>query len=405
VKYAKDGIRLTLLTYVFLLFLGMFIYTLIPYSKGINVTNPSDLTQYLTGAGIVRDGKIKALYERSTQVEYQNKLVEPKRVNGLLAFRTPPIIAALFIPLTFLKHSTTFSIICAINCLLLLLTIYLTSKELKLNKHSLLIGTLFLPLFIPLWATFAASQVTILILFFIVMSYIKINKAQYLRAGLLLGLLFLKAEFLILIPLVLACSPIKKSLKVAKGVAISITALILINVFLMGPSFLTVYPKFLFQSENINYGTAPTHNFNLTAVYPLNSSLAFSIAAYLFFLIVIYISRRKGMPAHLLFAVCVLLTPLLNIHTMPTDLVVLIVPLYLVIDYFWKKKRFVEAAVSAFLLFLAPWFGIGDAKYISVGILTLISVAIYLLIFWRRWEESNPRPEIPSHDLYKLSQN
>lgn len=205
-----------------------------------------------------------------------------------------------------------------------------------------------------------------------------------LLAGLVVGFVLLKPQFLIIIPmLVVLFSKDKKVKSLLIGIVSSLAVLVVLNIGLYGIGFLTTYPKFLFLSESVSYGTNVLLNYNLSS----SLSLLISNSTYLKVTTVIVnlllygavlltlAKKNEYINKDLAFAAIVFFTPLINLHTMPVDIVVFLLPLYLVSSDFYRKSDNRRLYSFLILMFLLSWSGF---LYLQFG-----TTLVYLILaFW-----------------------
>jgi len=242
-------------------------------------------------------------------------------------------------------------------------------------------------------------------------TFLLLNKKRPFLAGLVIGLTFLRPQFLAVIPLISAVYYQKGSLKrFLTGACLSLAVLLTINCLLYGPGFIKFYPIFLFVTESLSYGTNTFFNYNIssllsliTAAQPLVNYLNLAINTVMYLLVLGWLmvnSSRIDKP--LAFSAVVMLTPLLGLHTLPVDLVVLLLPLYVVCGYFYQRGRIREAGWFCGLLLILPW-----GAYLYLNFLTTIIFIIMGLWILKRslgGDGGNRTPVLKAQNtkVYKL---
>ncbi len=381
----------TLLLTAFLIFASLFLLESMTNKIKVRVgrnwiedNNPPDFLMYYTGAKIIKDEGIKKLYDWDAQVETQSELAGLEKMKGILAFRAPPITGLLVRPLAEMSYTEAFYPLALVNIILVVLILAVYYKMVTVDKKIWFYLLLALPWYIPIWSNVSAGQISLLILLIISLTYYFIKNRRMLLAGLVVGFVLLKPQFLIIIPmLVVLFSKDKKVKSLLIGIVSSLAVLVVLNIGLYGIGFLTTYPKFLFLSESVSYGTNVLLNYNLSS----SLSLLISNSTYLKVTTVIVnlllygavlltlAKKNEYINKDLAFAAIVFFTPLINLHTMPVDIVVFLLPLYLVSSDFYRKSDNRRLYSFLILMFLLSWSGF---LYLQFG-----TTLVYLILaFW-----------------------
>jgi hypothetical protein len=309
------------------------------------VKNPSrinDLLNYKTGASIVYSNETNKIYNRETQIKHQQATAKPISFDGLLAFRTAPTTAVLYIPFLFIKSPLDIYLFAFINCAILGAIIYLCSKFTGKKPRDYLTVLALLPFFYPLFDLLINFQLGLLITSVVMLSAYFINNKGYALAGITASILFLKPVMLpvciALIVFTWAEKNMKALIKFTNALAISLGGIVLINTYLYGLNFLSDYINFIFASESSDFGTKLVTNFNLTLILQtfIKDPATLKYVAVLLGLAALttltWIASNKINEKNkwTIFSVMVGIIPFINLHTMPNDLVILIIPLLLV---------------------------------------------------------------------------
>lgn len=385
-KLSSDKPKVILYSYFFVSLLILFIGTLGPYSD-YTKTDPeklNDLIAFIVGASIVRDGKVKELYNRDLQVMYQDTIIAPNDINGLLSFRLLPLTAYLYVPLLYLEPIVAFYTQAGINMVLLFLSMWVIKKSFQLNSDVFWLCTSTVLSFIPFRATVLGGQLSTLMLLILCTSIYLAKCSRYFFAGALLGLLFLKVSLVALVPFFFITEYLqnKRSVKgLGLGFLLSSFTIIGINILIYGPNLLTVYPHYLILSESVRYGTALVRNFNPTSVMSLltdnklylfggSAAISLIIAGLFLFLF------RKTKNFDLLYATVPALGLFLNLHTMTTDLTLLILSVYLMGNYYFTGAKnlligLLKCFGVIFIFFISTWVAIYDLQIVGLIVMLL----------------------------------
>ncbi|OGC54828.1 hypothetical protein A2425_02410 [candidate division WWE3 bacterium RIFOXYC1_FULL_42_17] len=371
------------------------VYYLLPQFSDVKTQDPehpSDFLMYLTGATIVREGKISNLYDYETQRSYQRSIsgtTPTELITGVLAFRTPPTTAWLYSLLPVQDSVKSFWIVVFINSVCIVTAIYLLSGSLiKTCVYSTAVT-----FFLSFWMTLIGGHPNGLLLLIMVLAYTALKNKRPGVAGIITGFLFLKPTFLLLVPFMFLLTKDKKQLFSYAGFfLLTILFLIGVNTAIFGPRFVQTYIPYLINSENSSYGTDISNNTNLTAVmYTVQKWLGSAhstwipigvvVALNIFSLLAIYKKRLIFSPAHGFGLICLLL-PLLNLHTMHADLLVHLIPLILIVGTLVKNKRWLLAVILAIVLIILPWYSLADLEWLVTLVILGLS---FLLLNNLKW--------------------
>ena len=190
------------------------VYYLLPQFSDVKTQDPehpSDFLMYLTGATIVREGKISNLYDYETQRSYQRSIsgtTPTELITGVLAFRTPPTTAWLYSLLPVQDSVKSFWIVVFINSVCIVTAIYLLSGSLiKTCVYSTAVT-----FFLSFWMTLIGGHPNGLLLLIMVLAYTALKNKRPGVAGIITGFLFLKPTFLLLVPFMFLLTKDKKQL-------------------------------------------------------------------------------------------------------------------------------------------------------------------------------------------------
>ena len=343
-----------------------------------NFTLSTDVISFLTGAKIIREGKVNFIYDIQTQHYYQNLVVSPYEKKMLLPFRNFPLVAVFYIPFLQTNLVDAYKIIFVVN-ILLLLTFHRDFKIYfpKLKKYKYLF---FLPLiFYPSISNLIVGQYTPLVLLLFLFIYIFIKKEKSLLVGFLTSLLLIKSQYLLFSPFLYILVKDKK--RYFLGFIIGFLLFMALNVLIAGSlrPFMN-YPDFILMTESPLYGSRP---FQMYTLYGLIKSVFQSVkTSYLISInLLIYVAtcvlvftRRKifsKLRFNDLFTIGILCTILFSVHALTHDLMLFLIPIYL---YLVSGKK--EDLIKAGYIFVMT----GVFSLAAVGFATTV-LMIILLIF------------------------
>ncbi len=358
-----------------------------PYSDYKKLNGTTDFIAFLVGGNIAASGNISNLYDLTHQTAVQNQLLEPVSLNGVLAFINPPVTAYFYAPLANLSMTSAFWAVVSVNTFLIAISLVLLLMNTNLDYRIAGLYIVLIPWHFSFWHTLIGGQPAGVILFLLTLSYVFLKKGNYFISGVLIGFLFIKPQFL-LIALLLAFSihNIKSRKSFIFGAALSVLFMCVVNSLLYGWDFLPDYISLLFFTDSSNYGTSIKFNFNLVSVmsfFTQSNSHAKTASMLLITPIYLYVTKRLNKLnintniSHL-FSIAVFFTPILNLHTMNTDLLVYLIPLFL-----WSRtcvvKNYVAAETLIFIMvFLVPWLALYSLQWMLT--LVLLGFGFYLLL-------------------------
>ncbi len=395
-----------------------------------------DFQAYYSIGYITKEFGVRGLYnfdnQRKGQEEatHKNGLLKPKEsFVGLMSIRIPPVTALIFVPLAKLPYNLAYKIVLAINTLLLGgLAVFIHHHkvfgEVKFKKLCLL----FL-IFPPLFENLNGGQISFLLLWIITISFWLRKNGKNLESGLVLSLTAIKPNFLIL-PFLAGIADFgeflagkKPGVKSEKfpgflaGIIAGLTILLFLNYLLYGKGFLPTYAKFLMESESYEYGTRVRLNFNVSSIlekFSLEQSkinkMNFFINTFLLgiisldFLLKPFLGGWKSWEKSLAkksreekFMLATLFTPILNLHTMPVDMSVVILPILFFGSYFafgnyWNYGKETKTKTIAPKMFLytavfSPWLMYFNLVFVATTIYLILGFAVY--IFYAKYSRSS----------------
>ena len=260
--------------YIFVSLLLIFVGTLGTYSDytKTNVKKLNDFIAFMVGASIVRDGRVKEIYNRDLQIHYQDTIMAPNKLPGLLSFRLLPFAAYFYVPLLYLKPVTAFYTQTAINMVLLFLSIWVIKITFRIHPDVFWLCTTTILGFIPFRTVVLGGQLSALILLMFCISIYLAKHSKYFPAGVLLGSTFLKVNLLALVPFFFIVEYLKNKKSVrglGAGFLLSSLIIVGINILIYGPGLITFYPRYLLTSETVSFGTSLIRNYNPTSLMEL----------------------------------------------------------------------------------------------------------------------------------------
>lgn len=366
----------------------------------------SDFRAQYTGATLASQKKYLQLYDLKSQFAIQKKLFPKLNFEQLLPFFSPPLIAFFLSPLALFKFNTAYLIFCLFLIFLLILTSLLFLQRTKIAKKTKQLFNLgrydslilLISLF-PYWMNILITQLSFLWILSFFFTYLFLEQKKYFRAGLILSLLSLKIH-LLFVPLLFFV--IIGQLRVLKGIITGIFSLIILQISFFGFATLEKYFELLvslnFYSDR--FGLNPSHQVSLKGTLywflqgKIDSYLIFDSWAIAIFIILLssiifwrnnqQILGRAIIKLH--WSGVILITLMTSPHTHYQDLALLIIPIFLILQYFLNdylplkkglSKKFLFPFVKYVVFFLLIIFSAFTAYFPPLSIIVYI-ILLYL---------------------------
>jgi len=246
-KYAVVGLAF------FSLFFALLYFIIVPFPF-FN----SDLTNFLTGAQILRSSSRAELYNSAAQSHFQSRLLAPYHFHPayLLPFRYPPLVALLYLPLTLVPFIYAYFLNWLFLLSVLFLGLYLFYKHFSFPFLWLVPFA-----FTPFVYSLLLGQPSVIIALSPVLIYHFFSRKLFFTSGFSALLLLIKPQyFLVALPFLCLASPGKKFLL---GLVSGLITILVTGYLLVGPGFLFEYPRFIFSTESSRFGTLSALLINL----------------------------------------------------------------------------------------------------------------------------------------------
>jgi hypothetical protein len=334
----------------------------------------------ITGGMIIREGKAKDLYNNETQLYYQNKVTYPYEKHILLPFRNIPIVGFLYIPFTYmsLKMATISIFVINLGILFFFHKLFISNVPGLSESKQLLLLTLS---YWPSVATLISGQIVGLILIAFALIFLTLIKKKYLLTGIFTSLLFLRPQTILFLPMLLLM--VRNRKKFLAGFILSGLIIFMLNICISGAGVIFGFPKFVFSIENTFFNgrlsDVSSVYFTIKQLFPSVGSsglLVINGLLYLFFLIIFFI-KRKSLSLIAGYSASLLITLLFSIHILSHDLIILLIPIYLILSKNTiKPKNFFQNKL-VLLLFFTPFLYLVGVPTIST--LLLLCVLFYFI--------------------------
>ena len=212
--------------------------TLTPWPDAIFIT---DFSQFWTSAWIIRDGATPMLFDMNVQAAFTKRLILEAATTDTgrsLVFRDPyfypPPLALLFVSLTILPLPWAFATWSIVSLLL-----FATAVALPLRSHPLR-GTLAAAMlsYLGVIMTLREGQMNALLPLSLTLSMLALSRGQPFLGGVLIGLLWLKPQYAVLLPLVFL---FKRRWRELGGMMVTGLALASLSFAMLGTSGMIAY--------------------------------------------------------------------------------------------------------------------------------------------------------------------
>lgn len=184
----------------------------------------TDYIQFYTAGMTLRNGDSDQLYDFAYQQQLQQEIAGPE-FDTFHAFITPPFLALIYVPLSFIPYSLSFGI----WSILCLIALWLSLRLLGFSRPKT--EFLWTLSWFPVFATISFGQNSILSLILLTLSYVLWKRDKKLTAGLICSLLLYKPQLLLGVGILWALEW-RRSWRALLGLCTGAMALILLNFWL-----------------------------------------------------------------------------------------------------------------------------------------------------------------------------
>lgn len=333
----------------------------------------TDYLQFHTAGLAVRQGDSQKLYDFDYQARLELQIAGPELVN-FHAFITPPFLAYIFVPLSYLTYPMSFFLwsIFGLFCL------YLSLRWLTVNNpNKVLLWSL---TFFPVFAAISFGQNSLLSLLILTMTFILWRKRLPFLAGLAISFILYKPQLVLGVGL-LWLLEWRRDWKAILGLVSGAIGLVVISIVTM-PEASKAYLELsrgaissMLSWEQFPRWHAHTWRAFWYLLLPNNLSLAeilgifFSISSVVFFLLFWKKFRNENM---LIFAAAVCLTLWVSPHTMVYDWAIMLIPAVIL----WEGQADLRHVWKT--LFTALWIALFLGGSLTVAQLKILPIAMQI---------------------------
>ena len=350
-----------------------------------------DFLQFRIAASLIAHGRATELYDDRVLAEGIRQIVG-RETSVYLQYFYGPQVALSFIPLGRFSFPTQAEIWVTLSSLMYFGCIYLLWKRcsrLHLYPGLVFVCALAYP---PLFHFFVRGQLSALVLVCFTAACLAFNARRHWLAGVALGFLVFKPQFLVAIPLVLL---VAQAWRVFAGLAISASAQLAFTFLHFGPAVMRSYIDMLLHSASrpgsteLSLSPIQMHSLRsfwaLLIPWPRGVWVLYILSSLAVIAMAVAVWRSSSPPA-LRFSALVLAAVLVNPHIYIYDLLALAPVFLLLAD--WNRtgtpSRFSPALrVLLYLAFILPLLG-----PLSRWTHLQLSVPAFVVLLWVLWRHS-----------------
>ena len=354
-----------------------------------------DFIQFPISARLIAEGRISSLYD--TQVLNQQIRAIAGNTKAYLEFYQAPQIVLPFMALSRFSFLTQATIWVTLSLLIYFSCLYELWKACSALKPYPKLVALCAAAYPPLFHFFVRGQLSVLILLCFTGAYLAFRARRDWLAGIALGCLVFKPQFLVAIPVVLLAAQAWKALA---GLIISAAAQLAFSLVFFGQAVLRTYVSVLLHhASQPELSLSPDQMHSLRAFWALLIPSA-SIVWVLYFLsCVAAVSLaaaiwKSSSPLTLRFSALTLAAVLVNPHLFVYDLLALVPVFILTAEWILSHDPQLSSSLFAGLLYLAfvlPLFG-PLSRWIHIQ----LSVIVFVALLWILYRDRSPLASVES---------
>jgi len=361
-----------------------------------------DFLQFPISARLIAQHRAQDLYNDQV-LNDQIRAIVGRDTHVFLRYFYGPQVALAFLPLVRLSFLTQALIWMALSLLMYFACIHLLWKlcpALRSHRPLVAICALAYP---PLFHFLVRGQISALILLCFTLAYLAFEKDRPWLAGIALGFLAFKPQFLLAVPLVLLLA---RSWKAFLGLAISATTQLSFALLYFGSGVMRSYVVTLLHSASrpatteLTFSPIQMHSlrsfFVLLIPWPNVVLIAYLIASIAVIALATSIWKSSSRLA-IRFSALILAAVLVNPHIYIYDLLALAPALLLLANYAVENahnRSIASLGPLLYLAFLLPLFG-PLARWTHLQ----LSVPVFAALLWLLWRISRNQHETPGHKL------
>jgi hypothetical protein len=361
-----------------------------------------DFLPLYVSAQLIGQNRAAEIYEPQV-VSDSVRAIVPQATTVRLPYLYGPQVAFLVAPLARLLFPVAARIWVALSLLVYAGCIYLVWKPCATLHAQWGVVAVCAIAFPPLFHFLVRGQLSALVLACFTAAYLAFRADRSWLAGIVLGLLVFKPQFLIAIPLVLL---IGQAWRAFSGLVIAAAAQLAFTAIYFGSAVMHAYFGTLWHISRavdaVELGLAPIQMHSLRSFWLLLiPSPEISFALYILTSIAVVVIAaaiwKSSSPLALRFSALTLAAVLVNPHLFIYDLLVLAPALLLLVDWTLTHAQHPDSdslRLLAYGAFVVPLFGpLSQWTHIQ------LSVPVFSALLWVLWKHSSTCSETPGHKL------
>jgi len=352
-----------------------------------------DFLPFYISARMVAQGSVGKLYDQQFAVRQMESILrQPAQVR--LPYLFGPQVALLFAPLTALTFPLAAGIFAALSLVIFFLCIGLMWKSCPHLREYVSLVVLSSAAYPPLFHTFIRGQISVLLLACFTSAWLAFSAGRPLLAGLALGLLACKPQFLVAIPVILLLAGAWRALA---GTILSAAAQLGLTWIIFGSAVMRAYFSTLWHISSymhaVEPGMASIQMHSLRSFWALlipwpNLSMALYVFTSILVVILAAAAWKSSLNMAVRFSALTLAAVLVNPHLFVYDLLVLAPALLLLADWILSRSLAEEHPVFVdrlrlltYLAFVLPLLGpLSRWTHLQLSVLAFVAL---LWILWR----------------------
>jgi len=355
-----------------------------------------DFLQFYISARLIREGRTGQLYDQHVADQELRALVGETRVRLPTVYG--PQVGWMFLPLARLPFAAAARIWIVLSLVAFGTCLYLIVRccpNLRLRGRTVVIYALAFP---PLFHFFVRGQISVLVLACFTAAFLAFRADHDWLAGIALGFLAFKPQFLVAIPVILLLSHAWRALA---GLIASALGQLVLTTLHFGSAVMRSYLDTMFHMSrwigNAELSLAPIQMHSLRAFWTLlipwtNIALALYVLSSSAVIAMAVAIWKSSEPISLRFSALTLAAVLVNPHIFVYDLLVLAPVLLILADWALSySPSFNGLWLLLYLAFITPLFG-----PLSQWTRLQLSVPVFAGLLWILWRTAGHTLTLPA---------
>ena len=369
-----------------------------------------DFLPFYVSAQLIAQGRAGELYDLRAAANEIEAIVHhasgPQQTRILLPNLYGPQVGLVFAPLARLPFWTAAWLWVVLSMLIFSACILVLWKAcLSLRPHAGLVAISAIA-YPPLWHFFLRGQISVVALACFTGGFLALRARRTWLAGIALGFLIFKPQFLMAVPLVLLLG---RAWKVLAGLVVSAAAQLAFARLYFGAAVMHAYFDTMWHMSRwigaAELNLAPIQMHSLRSFWTLvipwpHAALAIYILSSVFVVAMTAAVWKSSSPLALRFSALTLAAVLVNAHLFVYDLLVLAPVLLLLVDWTLANPQNPHSnalQLLCYLAFVLPLFG-PLSRWTHVQ----LSVPVFVALLWIFWRQSANLAATPGHKLASL---